>query len=100
MTTLQVFKLSLNHALVLRLDDVGKLTFYAIYLFLTKVSRKTQDLNQLLKLVALKGAIYSTNMGRVKQHSHGCKSRDQVELTLKEFETPLFSSDERTKPKF
>ena len=93
MTTLQVFKLSLSHALVLRPDDVGKLTFYAIYLFLTKVSRQTQDHKQLLRLVA----IYSTNMGRVKRHSHMCKSRDQVELTLKEFETPLFSSDERKK---
>ena len=36
MTTLQVFKLSLSHALVLEPDDVGKLTFYAIYLFLIK----------------------------------------------------------------
>ena len=97
MTTLQVFKLSLIHALVLELDDVEKLTFYAIYLFLTKVSRQTQNHNQLLRLVALKGATYSINMGRVKRHSHGCKSRDQVELTLKEFKTPLFSSDERKK---
>ena len=63
MTTLQVFKLSLSHALVLGLDDVGKLTFYAIYLFLTKMSRQTQDHNQLLRLVALKGATYSINMG-------------------------------------
>ena len=100
MTTLQVFKLSLSHALVLKPDDVGKLTFYAIYLFLTKVSRQTQDHNQLLRLVALKGAIYSTNMGSVKRHSHGCKSRDQVELTLKEFKTPLFSSNERKTPEF
>ena len=83
MTNLQVFKLSLSHALVLRPDDVGKLTFYAIYLFLTKVSRQTQDHKQLLRLVALKGAIYSTNMGCIKRHSHGCKSKDQVELTLK-----------------
>ena len=95
MTTLQVFKLSPSHALVLEPDDVEKLTFYAIYLFLTKVSRQTQDHNQLLRLVALKGATYSINMGRVKRHSYGCKSRDQVELTLKEFKTPLFSSDER-----
>ena len=65
MTNLQVFKLSLSHALVLRPDDVGKLTFYAIYLFLTKVSRQTQDHKQLLRLVALKGAIYNTNIGRV-----------------------------------
>ena len=76
MTTLQVFKLSLIHALVLEPDDVEKLTFYAIYLFLTKVSRQIQDHNQLLRLVALKEAIYSTNMGRVKRHSHKCKSRD------------------------
>ena len=100
MTTLQVFKLNLSRALVLGLDDVGKLTFYAIYLFLTKVSRKTQDLNQLLKLVALKGAIYSTNMGCVKWNSHGCKSRDQVELTLKDFKTPNFSLDEWKKLKY
>ena len=39
-------------------------------------------------------------MGRIKWHSHRCKSRDQVELTLKEFKTPLFSSDERKKPEF
>ena len=100
MTTLQVFKLSLSHALVLEPDDVGKLTFYAIYLFFTKVSRQTQDHNQLLRLVALKGATYSINMGHVKRHSHGCKSRDQVELTLKEFKTPLSSSDERKKLEF
>ena len=100
MTTLQVFKLSLSHALVLGPDDVGKLTFYIIYLFFTKVSRQTQDHNQLLKLVALKEAIYSTNMGRVKRHFHGYKSRDQVELTLKEFKTPLFSLDKRKKSEF
>ena len=97
MTTLQVFKLSLIHALVLEPDVVEKLTFYAIYLFLTKVSRQTQNHNQLLRLVALKGATYSINMVRVKRHSHGCKSRDQVELTLKEFKIPLFSSDEKKK---
>ena len=90
MTTLQVFKLSLNHALVLGPDDVGKLTFYAIYLFLTKVSRQTQDHNQLLRLVASKGAIYSTNMGCVKWHFHEGKSRDQVELTLKRIQNPTF----------
>ena len=48
-------------------------------------------------MVALKGAIYNTNIGRVKWHSHECKSKDQVELTLKEFKTPFFSSDERKK---
>ena len=64
------------------------------------MSRQTQDYNRLLRLVALKGAIYSTNIGRVKRHSHGCKSKDQVELTLKEFKTPLFSSNERKKPEF
>ena len=100
MTTLQVFKLSLIHALVLELDDVEKLTFYAIYLFLTKVSRQTQDHNQLLRLVALKGAIYSTNIRRVKWHSHRCKSKDQVKLTLKEFKIPPFSSDERKNLEF
>ena len=78
MTTLQVFKLSLIHALVLEPDDVEKLTFYAIYLFLTKVSRQIQYHNQLLRLVALKGAICNTNMGRVKRHCHWCKSKDQV----------------------
>ena len=64
------------------------------------MSRQTQDYNRLLRLVALKGAIYSTNIERVKWHSHECKSKDQVELTLKEFKTPPFSSDERKKPKF
>ena len=39
-------------------------------------------------------------MGHVKRHSHGCKSRDQVELTLKEFKTPVFSSDERKNRSF
>ena len=54
------------------------------YLFVShQVSRQTQDYNQLLRLVALKGAIYNTNMGHVKWHSHRCKSNDQVELTLK-----------------
>ena len=85
---------------VLKPDAKGKLTFYAIYLFFTKVSRQTQDHNQLLRLVALKGATYNINMGHVKRLSHGCKLRDQVELTLKEFKTPLFSSDERKKPEF
>ena len=61
---------------VLGSDDVLKLTFYAIYLFLTKVSRQIQDHNQLLILVALKEEIYSTNMGRVNRHSPECKSRD------------------------
>ena len=64
------------------------------------MSRQTQDYNRLLRLVALKGAIYNTNIGRVKWHSHECKSKDQVELTLKEFKTPFFSSDERKKPEF
>ena len=47
------------------------------------MSRQTQDYNQLLRLVALKGAIYCTSMGRVKRHSHMCKSEDQLGLTLK-----------------
>ena len=64
------------------------------------MSRQTQDFNRLLKLVALKGALYNTNIGCVKRHSHGCKSKDQVELALKELKTPLFSSDERKKPEF
>ena len=51
-------------------------------------------------MVALKEAIYNTNIERVKRHSHGCKSKDQVELTLKEFKTPLFSSDEKKKLEF
>ena len=64
------------------------------------MSRQNQDYNRLLRLVALKGAIYSTNIERVKRHSHRCKSKNQVELTLKEFKTPLFSSDERKKLEF
>ena len=90
MTTLQVFKLSLSHALVLGPDDVGKLTFYIIYLFFTKVSRQTQDHNQLLKLVALKGAIYSTNMGCAKHTPLGVNQRIKVELTLKNSKPNLF----------
>ena len=60
------------------------------------MSRQTQDYNQLLKLVALKGAIYSTSMGRVKRHSHMCKSEDQLELTLKNSK-PRFSPGMRGK---
>ena len=60
------------------------------------MSRQAQDYNQLLKLVALKGAIYSTSMRRVKRHSHMCKSEDQLELTLKNSK-PHFSPRMREK---
>ena len=67
------------------------------YLFVSHwVSRQTQDYNQLLRLVALKEAIYNTGMGRVKRHSHLCKSEDQLELTLKNSK-PHFSPRMRGK---
>ena len=73
------------------------------------MSRQIQDYNQLLRLVALiyylslldsafivEGAIHNTNMGRMKQHSHACKSKYQVELTFKDLK-PQFSPRMRGK---
>ena len=60
------------------------------------MSRQTQDYNKLLKLVTLKGAIYSTSIGRVKRHFHVCKLEDQLELTLKNSK-PHFSPQMRGK---